>query len=203
MSILLRASESLKRMLTDGFRPRNEMDLGLDEAFDKTTAQMMREMGGGERTVSPAGIALIKRFEGCERMLPGGMVAAYPDPASGGAPWTIGWGSTGPDIGPDTVWTRKQCEERFLADLDGYASEVRSAIGTAPTTQGQFDAMVSFAYNLGPESLRRSTLLRKHMEGDYEGAAREFSRWNRAAGKVMPGLTRRRAAEAAMYQGDV
>jgi GH24 family phage-related lysozyme (muramidase) len=146
--------------------------------------------------------ALIQRFEGFARVRPDGRVEAYPDPGSGGAPWTIGWGSTGADIRKGTVWTRAQCEERFRAHLEHFAEGVWAAIGTAPTSQGQFDAMVSFAYNCGTAAMARSTLLRLHKAGDFAGAAGEFAKWNKSAGKVLRGLTRRRAAEAALYKGE-
>lgn len=150
--------------------------------------------------VSAAGIALIKRFEGCAKLRAGGMVEAYPDPGTGGAPWTIGWGATGPDIGPGTLWTQAQCDARLEADIARHAAEVARAIGGAPTTQGQFDALVSFHYNTG--AIARATLTRLHIAGDREGAAREFARWNRAGGRVLRGLARRRAAEAAIYMAD-
>lgn len=70
-------------------------------------------------------------------------------------------------------------------------------IGTAPTTAHQFDALVSFHYNTG--AIARATLTRKHLAGDHAGAAREFARWNRAGGRVLKGLVRRRAAEAELY----
>jgi len=79
------------------------------------------------------------------------------------------------------------------------AAKVEAALGGAATTQAQFDAMVSFAYNVGVANLQSSTLLKKHKAGDHAGAAAEFAKWNKAAGRVMPGLTRRRAAEAALY----
>lgn len=150
------------------------------------------------RLLGPAGLELIKRFEGCARVRPDGRIEAYPDPGSGGDPWTIGWGSTGPGIAPGTVWTRRQCEERLAHDLLRYAQEVDRALGGAPTSQRQFDALVSFHYNTG--AIRRATLTRRHRAGDHEGAATEFARWNRAGGRVMMGLTRRRAAEAALYR---
>ncbi len=155
------------------------------------------------RSVGPAGIALIKRFEGCARLRPDGMVEAYPDPGTGGAPWTIGWGATGADhvhggrIRPGTVWTQAQCDERLAADLVRYAEGVARALGDAPTSQGQFDALVSFHYNTG--AIARATLTRKHKAGDHAGALREFARWNKAGGRVLKGLVRRRAAEAELY----
>ena len=155
------------------------------------------------RAIGGAGVALIKRFEGCARRRADGMVVAYPDPGTGGAPWTIGWGATGRDsfgggmIGPGTCWTQAQCDARLEQDLTRFAAEVATAIGTAPTTQSQFDALVSFHYNTG--AIARATLTRKHIAGDHQGAAREFARWNRAGGRVLKGLVRRRAAEAERY----
>ena len=156
------------------------------------------------RRISPQGIALIKRFEGCARMAKDGMVEAYPDPGTGAEPWTIGWGATGNDtfrggrIGPGTRWTQAQCDARLAQDLERYAAEVAAAIRTAPaTTQSQFDALVSFHYNTG--AIARATLTQRHIAGDNASAAREFARWNRAGGRVMKGLVRRRAAEAELY----
>ncbi len=155
------------------------------------------------RRIGPAGIALVKRFEGCARLRGDGLVEAYPDPGTGGAPWTIGWGATGRDrftggrIGPDTRWTQAQCDARLAEDLAAHAAEVAAAIGEAPTTQAQFDALVSFHYNTG--AIARATLTQRHIAGDHAGAAREFARWNRAGGRVLKGLVRRRAAEAELY----
>ena len=150
-------------------------------------------------TPSDACVKLIQAFEGCARRQAEGTFAAYPDPGTGGDPWTIGWGSTGPDIKRGVVWSQQQCDARFQQHLASFAQGVANAIGGAPTSQNQFDAMVSFAYNVGLGNLQSSTLLKKHKAGDYAGAAAEFGRWNKAAGKVMAGLTRRRAAEAALY----
>lgn len=144
-------------------------------------------------------IKLVQEFEGCAKKLPNGSIQAYPDPATGGDPWTIGWGTTGPDVKKGTVWTQKQCDDRFVDHLNEFGEKVAKLIGNAPTTQNQFDAMVSFAYNVGPANLSASTLLKKHKAKDYKGAAAEFAKWNKANKKVMAGLTRRRAAEAALY----
>ncbi len=134
------------------------------------------------------------------------MFEAYPDPASSlsrtgsgsGDPWTIGWGATGGEIAQGTVWTQGECDARLEADLVRYAAAVAAALGDARTTEGQFDALVSFHYNTG--AIGRATLTQKHIAGDYAGAAAEFARWNNAAGKVMRGLARRREAEAQLYR---
>lgn len=152
-------------------------------------------------TPSPACTALIKRFEGCARRLADGRIAAYPDPATGGAPWTIGWGSTGRDVRHGAVWTQAQCDARLSRDLAALAQRLAATLDAAPTSQRQFDALVSFAYNVGTGALARSTLLRLHRAGSYAAAAAQFARWNKAGGKVLPGLVRRRAAEARLYAG--
>jgi len=150
-------------------------------------------------TPSPACLSLIQKFEGCAKKRADGGFAAYPDPGTGGDPWTIGWGTTGPDVKQGIVWTQQQCDDRFARDLEKFASAVSTIISNAATSQGQFDALVSFAYNLGPANLSSSTLLKMHKAGDFAGAQAQFALWNKAAGKVLPGLTRRRAAEAALY----
>lgn len=136
---------------------------------------------------------LVKSFEGC-------VLKAYPDPGSGGDPWTIGVGATGPGIFKGVVWTQAQADDRLMADLARFGRGVWIAIAEKETTQNRFDSLVSFSFNVGLGNLLSSTLLRKHIAGDYDGAAQQFSRWNRAAGKEMKGLTRRRAAEAALYK---
>lgn len=151
---------------------------------------------------SDKAVAIIKEFEGLHKVRADGRVEAYPDPASGGAPWTIGYGATGPDIWRGTIWTRAQAEARLVADVNRFASGVATLVGTAPTRQEEFDAMVSFAFNVGLGNFGRSTLLKKHKAGDKTGAANEFPKWNKAAGKVMAGLTRRRAEEAKLYKGE-
>jgi lysozyme len=150
---------------------------------------------------SAAGIDLIKTFEGLAKLRPDGRIEAYPDPGSGGDPWTIGYGTTGPDIHKGLIWTRQQCEDRLVYDLRIFEQGVDKMAGDHGG-QSRFDALVCFAYNVGLEALRRSTLLRLHNEGDYAGAQSQFKRWNRANGKVMRGLTRRRAAEAKLYGGN-
>lgn len=154
---------------------------------------------------SKAGIDLIHMFEGYARKLPNGSAQAYPDPGTGGKPWTIGWGSTsdenGKPINPGDVWTRERADARFVKHLAQFEAGVREGLRGSPVTQAQFDAMVSLSYNIGTGAFLGSTLLRLHRAGDYAGAQKQFARWNRAGGRVMAGLTRRRAAEARMYGG--
>lgn len=143
--------------------------------------------------------ALIRPFEGYHRRLPDGGCAAYPDPATKSDPWTIGYGSTGPDIKPDTRWTHEQA----LAALRSEATQ--KALGVlklSPTLVAEPDrriaALTSFAYNCGLGNYRISTLRRRVNQRDWPEAAREIVKWNKAAGRMMAGLTRRRAAEAAL-----
>lgn len=186
--------DAVRRMLGRGFS-RPEV-AALDAALDR--ALVAEEPGTPlPHTVSAAGIALIRRFEGCARVRADGIVEAYPDPGTGGHPWTIGWGATGPGIGPGTVWSRAQCDARLETDIARHAAEVAEVLGGCATTQAQFDALVSFHYNTG--AIARATLTRKHVAGDHRGAAAEFARWNRAGGRVLQGLVRRRAAEARLY----
>lgn len=149
------------------------------------------------RQPGQAGIALIKSFEGCARRRDDGRFDAYPDPGTGGDPWTIGWGSTGPEIVRGLIWTQAECDARFEQDLQRCADEVSQAIGEAPTAQNQFDALVSFHYNTG--AIATATLTRLHKQGRCNAAAKEFGKWVYAGRKVLPGLVRRRAAEAALY----
>lgn len=196
--------DAVRKLLGRGFR-RSEiaaLDVAIDAAERAAPVLPQDSVTGvtaprGPLFVSEAGLALIKRFEGLARQRADGLVEAYPDPGTGGAPWTIGWGATGPDIRRGTVWTHDQCDARLVEDIERHAADVRAAIGDAATTQCQFDALVSFHYNTG--AIGRATLTRRHRAGDFDRAASEFARWNRAAGTVLAGLTRRRAEEAALY----
>ncbi|GCP61500.1 muraminidase [Escherichia coli] len=141
---------------------------------------------------SDKGIALIKQFEGCK-------LTAYQDSVG---VWTIGYGWTKPVDGKPIragMTIKQETAERLLkTGLVSYENDV-SRLVKVDLTQGQFDALVSFTYNLGARSLSTSTLLRKLNGGDYAGAADEFLRWNKAGGKVLNGLTRRREAERALF----
>ena len=142
--------------------------------------------------ISDKGIALIKQFEGCK-------LTAYQDSVG---VWTIGYGWTKPVDGKPIragMTIKQETAERLLkTGLVSYENDV-SRLVKVDLTQGQFDALVSFTYNLGARSLSTSTLLRKLNAGDYAGASDEFLRWNKAGGKVLNGLSRRREAERALF----
>ncbi|MWV27360.1 lysozyme [Aurantiacibacter rhizosphaerae] len=190
--------DTIRKILGRGLRQR-EVD-AIDDALDDLVQDSVPGVPRYRQptTVGKDGIALIKRFEGCAKRRRDGRMEAYPDPGTGAAPWTIGWGATGPGIGPGTVWSQEACDARLEADLERYARQVAAALGDAPTSQRQFDALVSFHYNTG--AIATATLTRKHKAGDHDGAAQEFARWCYAGGRVMKGLSRRRDAECALYR---
>lgn len=142
--------------------------------------------------LSDAGLALIQSFEGLR-------LVAYPDPGTGGEPYTIGYGHTGGVKRGDTC-TMAQAEAWLALDTQSAVRGVADAI-KVPVTQSQFDACVSLAYNVGLGNFRASTLLKLLNASQYGKAADEFTRWNRAAGKVLAGLTNRRAKERAYFLG--
>jgi lysozyme len=141
--------------------------------------------------ISEAGIALIKESEELR-------LEAYPDPATGGEPWTIGWGHTGPGIEPGMKISESAAEGYLKADLETVEKCIANCV-SVNLTQGQYDALCSFVFNLGCIALRNSTLLRKFNAGDDIGAAEEFKKWSHAGGKVLAGLVTRRAKEAEMF----
>lgn len=142
-------------------------------------------------TPSPRIIAFIKGYEQCR------LVSYMPTPND--RP-TIGWGSTGPDIFMGMSWTQADCDERFAEDLGKFGDGVWARVRGEPrTNQNQFDAMVSLAYNIGLGGFAGSTVLRDHNAGNHAGAQAAFGMWVKQAGKVLAGLTKRRAAEAAIY----
>lgn len=144
---------------------------------------------------SQAGIDLIHSFETLR-------LKAYPDPGSkDGKPWTNGWGSTGPDIKEGTAWTKEYADARFASKLTEVEAAVSKAVAVQ-LTQNQFDALVSFTYNLGIGNLKSSTLLKMLNEGFYANAGLQLLRWDKNDGKVMAGLTRRRKAELKLFSGE-
>ena len=135
------------------------------------------------------GLALIKKFEGLE-------LEAYKCAAG---VWTIGYGHT-KDVQPGDVWSESHADHMLEVELEEFEAYINNNV-TAPLSQNQFDALVSWVYNLGPANLKASTMLKVLNSGDYEGVPAQIKRWNKAGGKVLEGLIRRREAEALLFIG--
>lgn len=142
-------------------------------------------------TPSQACYDLIKSFESLS-------LTAYPDPATGRSPWTIGYGHTGPEVKEGLEWTLEQSKATLIADVLKSSSGVDNLLPNH-VSQPQFDALVSFAYNVGLENLKRSTLMMKVNRQDYFGALQQFLYWVNANGKQMRGLANRRLAESQLF----
>ena len=141
--------------------------------------------------INKASSDLIKSFESCR-------LEAYLDTLANPPVWTVGWGQTGPHITKGTVWTQSRADGEFERSVGEFADSVLSLCKVIPNAN-QLGAMVSLAYNIGIGNFRKSSVLRLHNQGKFAEAASAFSMWNKAGGKVRAGLTRRRAAEAALY----
>jgi lysozyme len=137
--------------------------------------------------ISQEGIALIKKFEGCE-------LEAYKCAAG---VWTIGYGSTKGVKENDSI-SQEDADKLLMDELKEYESYVNDFV-EVNLEQNQFDSLCSFCYNLGPQSLKSSTLLKVLNAKDYEGVPAQIKRWNKAGGKVLQGLVRRREAESLLF----
>ena len=172
--------------------------------YFQAIAQAMQSTAGGAggQHINQAGLDLVKEFEGYEQLVAGTTnVTAYPDPGTGGAPWTIGYGHTGPDVFPGLIIDKPRAENLLRSDLAGAEADVTREV-TVPLNDNEFSALVSFAFNVGGGigGLATSTLLHLLNGGDRQGAADQFPRWNKGGkGQVMPGLVRRRAAERTLF----
>lgn len=177
-------------------RPADEEDIDLAQSLEDVLHEG-RQFAGMPLSlvsqklpvgISQKGIDLIKEFEGFR-------AKAYLCPAR---VWTIGYGHT-KGVKPGMVITKAQGEAMLRSDLKIYERYTSDALGNARTTQGQWDALVSFCYNAGPANLNKSSMLRLHKQGQFKAAADSFLNWTKGGGKVLPGLVRRRKAERALY----
>ena|SRR3990167_4789723 len=142
--------------------------------------------------LSDDGLELIKSHEGLR-------LEAYPDPGTGGEPWTIGYGSTG-NVQPGDVIDQQEAERLLRDDVTSAEQCVERHVDVA-LEQHEFDALVSFIFNVGCGNFSASTMLKLINAGNKRAAAAQFGRWNKAAGKVLAGLSRRRADEADHFLG--
>lgn len=134
---------------------------------------------------------LCRKWEGCR-------LEAYPDPGTGGDPWTIGYGATGAGIGPGVVWTQQEADKRLEQDVSRFVDGVRDLL-MQPATDNQLGAMASLAYNIGLGAFSGSTLLRMFNAGRIADAQKQFGVWVNAGGRRMQGLVNRRADEARVF----
>jgi|TARA_B100000073_G_C23729639_1_gene570402 lysozyme len=141
--------------------------------------------------ISDKGIGIIKQFEGCQ-------LIAYQDAVG---VWTIGYGHT-KNVSEGDIISSAQAEALLLKELKEYEDYVNKLV-TVPLHDYQFDALVSWTYNLGPTNLANSTMLKKLNEGKYNEVPDEMRRWNRAGGKVLEGLVIRRDYEAKLFAGEM
>ena len=153
------------------------------------------------KSISDQGINLIKKFEGLAKVENDGMVIPYKCPAN---VMTIGYGHT-KGVKKNMRITKEEAENLLRDDLRSFEAEVKNMVDV-PLSQYQFDALVSFVFNLGAANFKSSTLLKKLNAGDYAAVPAQLMRWNKArvGGKLQPltGLTRRRTAEAALFTMD-
>lgn len=173
------------------FAPGQSFTNGMVQTIDALAdAFGLDRLDPAPKRTSTRGRALIKGAEGTE-------LKAYRD--TGGV-WTIGTGHTGPDVTPGLTITAERADELLQQDLRTAEAAVNRLFPT--TTQDQFDALVSFTFNLGEGQVSASTLRKLHNAGDYAGAAGQFSRWVFDNGVKLNGLVTRRAAEAKLYRGE-
>ena len=137
---------------------------------------------------SKEGLTLIKKFEGCR-------LESYRCSAN---VLTIGYGHTGGVLETDVI-TQDDADKLLEEDIAKFEKYVNDNV-TVELNQSQFDALVAWTFNLGVGNLRQSTMLRKLNEGDYQSVPSEMNRWNKAGGKTLDGLIRRRKAEGLLFE---
>lgn len=140
-------------------------------------------------------LELIKKYEGCHKRQADGTLIAYKCPAG---VWTIGWGSTGRGIREGTVWTQQKADERLQKDAQAVIDAALKASPILNGTDGKLAAIADFIYNCGIGAYQSSTLKKRIDAGDWLSAVQEIKRWDKAGGKVLPGLVARRKDEAAL-----
>jgi lysozyme len=142
-------------------------------------------------TYDQAGLDVTEDAEGCR-------LTAYPDPGTGGDPWTIGYGHTGSDVHPGLTIDHAKAQELLLSDVRKSEDAVKRFV-TVDLTQHQFDALVDFAFNCGAGNLQHSTLLKLVNASDFAGASTHFSDWVKGGGHILPGLVKRRHSETVLF----
>lgn len=152
--------------------------------------------------IGPDGLAIVKAFENCMRAIKGrpGFFAAYYDPVN---VLTIGWGHTNhhlPRFDAATIWSQKQCDDALAGDMKTFEDHV-NRLTKVDLKQHEFDALVSWSFNTGGPAT--ASLWRLLNSGNKNAIPANLAQWNKAGGKVLNGLTRRRKAEGLLFQGRI
>ena len=151
--------------------------------------KLLQKKGNKNMNISKEGLSLIKKFEGCE-------LEAYKCAAG---VWTKGYGST-KDVKEGDTLTQEEADDLLLHEMSEYEGYINEMV-TTNLKQNQFDSLVSWVFNLGPANLKASTMLKVLNLGNLEGVPEQMKRWNKANGKTLDGLIRRRKAEALLFEG--
>ena len=152
-----------------------------------------KAIAAGVAAVLAIAAPLVAKWEGLR-------YAAYPDPATGGAPWTVCYGHTGPDVVPGQSYTKADCDALLDADMAAADATVRRCI-PVPMLRHVEASLVSAVFNIGPSVVCGSTLQKYALANDWPSACAQLSRWDKAAGRQMRGLTLRRADERKLCEG--
>lgn len=162
--------------------------------FNYLKENIKQEMLSSKKASSNC-ISLIKSFEGCS-------LQAYPDPGTGGAPWTIGYGAcfiNNRPVHPKETISLEKAEQLLIEEVRDIERDIKGFI-TVPLSQNQYDSIISFVYNCGVYAFKESTLLKLLNQKEYHKAANEFLRWVKGGnGHPLPGLIRRRQAEKKLF----
>jgi lysozyme len=185
-----------KKSVDDALAKLNETQCAVtEEAFEILEAPKPEPVKTaskpGKFAITFEDTRLIREFEGHH-------LTAYPDPATNGDPWTISYGITGSWVKKGVVITQEESDKRFMEYIQVFCADLDSLL-KVECTKNQYIAMLSLLWNIGKGNMGKSTLIKKVNAKDFKGAAEEFLRWDKAAGKVMRGLTRRREAERAVF----
>ena len=152
------------------------------------TAEQKPKFGANNMKISQEGMTLIKHYEGCK-------LESYQCAAG---VWTIGYGST-KDVKEGMKITQEDAEKLLKKDVEVYEDAVNDAV-TVPIKQNEFDALVSWTFNLGGSNLKSSTMLKVLNEGKYQDVPEQIKRWNKVKGVVNEGLVKRRKSEALLFE---
>lgn len=163
----------------------------VEEIYSRLFSKSLTAPTSKVMTPSKQCLELIKLFEGCR-------LKSYLDARPTDKRWTVGFGATGSNIGPETVWTQAQADQDLMNRVEAIGRIVTFKVQPL-LTQNQLDALCCFVYNVGTGAFGGSSLLRCLNGREFDKAADELLKWDKAGGVVLKGLTQRRQAERALF----